>query len=429
MKQIFKSIFGRKNRFLALFIEIVIVTVIGWMIIEPVAVNTTIAMLPAGYDYDRLVMLTVAPLEEKSPKYDPAAESGDQMSHYANLLRMVKEYPGVEKATYTSWQSFDFESMSSNQIRVDSSYQTTGLTDLETHMACVHFIPNTDFFSTFGIKDTNGKPFEESGNDGRSYVVSQTVAKLFSPNESPIGKQLFEASEWYPSSKIMGVTADMPYRKGDGRTGIYFAPISDEPQYYIKGITLRLGEGVNPHTFVDEISSKLSGFRSGNIYLTHPVYMPDQRDSIFASRQRDLTQKWMIAAFFLVNVLLGVAGTFYVQCKTRIPDAGVMRAFGAPRKRIIWNIVGEALMTTFLAWLLGSIIYLIYLKFQGFPITTDSEPLTRYMMPLWYDTKIGRYSVVGGIVLIILLLTTALGAWLPARRVGKVPIVESLKDE
>ena len=52
-----------------LFIEIVIVTVIGWIIIEPVAVDTTTALIPAGYDYDRLVMLTIARLDQNSSEF------------------------------------------------------------------------------------------------------------------------------------------------------------------------------------------------------------------------------------------------------------------------------------------------------------------------------------------------------------------------
>ncbi len=104
---ILKSIFGKKSRMIPLLIEIVIVTVIGWIIIEPVAVNTTIAFTPAGYDYDRLVAATISSIDPKSAKYDKNSEEHDKEKAYIDLLRMIREREGVEKATFTYYQSFD----------------------------------------------------------------------------------------------------------------------------------------------------------------------------------------------------------------------------------------------------------------------------------------------------------------------------------
>ena len=430
MTQIFKSIFGRKTRSTALFIEIVIVTIIGWIVIEPVAVNTTTALTPAGYDYDRLVMLTFDFLSSKSPEYDKSAENMEKDKPYGNLLQMIRQRQGVEKATYVYYQSFEMEGRSSSGIEADSTYKDKGLDDIGFSMTCIEFMPHTDFFSTLGIKDVNGNPFQEPEMSESTYIISQCVAKALFPDSTAIGKEVYPPSQWRPyAMTAAGVVADMPYNKGDGRIGTYYIARDWEGWTKPAGIMVRLGEGVNPRAFIDKLTADLSQYRSGNMYLTHPVYMSDQRDEIFAPKQRELTQKWMIVGFFLINVVLGVAGTFYVQCKTRIPDAGVMRAFGAPRRKVVWNIVGEALVTTILGWLIGSIIYLIYLKTQGFPMETDASEIIRYIRPVWHDTKLGRYSVIGGIILLLLLATSSLGAWLPARKVGRVPIVDSLRDE
>lgn len=429
MRQIFKSIVGKKTRSTVLFIEIVIVTVIGWIIIEPVAVDTTTALIPAGYDHDRLVMLTISSLDPKSPHYDKSVEGEESKKFYDNLLRLIRQRQGVENATYAFYQSFEMEGRSSYGGVADSTYMGKGVEDLHFNLSCIEYLPNTDFFATFGIKDANGKPFEEPENDGNSFIISNSVAKLLYPKDSPIGKELFEQTEWRPKSTIIGVTIDVPYVKGDGRIGTYYTARDWNGWTRPYSIIVRLGEGVNPRAFIEKLTADLSQYRSGNMYPTHPVYMNDKRDDIFAEKQRALTQKWIIVAFFLINVLLGVAGTFYVQCKTRIPDAGVMRAFGAPRRRVVCNIVGEALATTLIGWLIGSVIYLIYLKTQGFPMESDAFPVIQAIRPVWHDTKIGRYSIIGGIILLLLMAVSALGAWLPARKVGRVPIIESLRDE
>ncbi|MDE5813585.1 MAG: ABC transporter permease [Muribaculaceae bacterium] len=430
MKQILKSIIARPGRSVGLLIEIIIITVIGWMVIEPMAVKISIVLTPAGYDYERLVKMTLSNIDRASEKYDSLFPSDKEHRNtaYARLRRQLLLHPDVEKATFVYYQGFENTSYSGNQVKPDTTvYRLEG--DNALSVTTITYKPGTDFFETFGIKDVYGNPFTEPHNDGNSYIASRTIAKAISPKASVIGKNLFNWDSNSEPTPIIAVTADMPYRKGDGRRAVFFEADPEKDWSKPNGITVRLKTGVNPRAFIESITSDLSRYRSGNVYLTHPQYMADMRNDVFASQQRELTQKWIIVVFFLVNMFLGIAGSFYVQCKARIPDAGVMRAFGATRKRVEGSIIGEACLLAFAGWMLGSIIALIYLKSQGFPMETDADLLTQIINPVWHDTKLGRYSVIGGIILLLLLVTSALGAWLPARKVGRVPIVDSLRDE
>lgn len=433
MKQIFKSLIAHPGRSIGLLIEVVIVTIIGWIVIEPVAVKTTSALFPAGYDYDRLVSVTFSSLSKASEKFDTLITTDREHldAAYDILLQKLRERDGVEKATFRYNQSFESGSYARNGINTDSVY-SNGKDDISVGIVSIYFKPGTDFFTTYGIKDVNGNPFIEPQNDGKSCIVSQTGAKALSKNGSVIGKKLFDWGQEDENDikKIIGITADSPYRKGDSRQPVYFEPAGNGYWDQPEGITLRLREGVNVRNFIDKLTAELSDYRSRNIYITHPQAFSDIRNKIFSDKQRELTQKWIIVIFFLVNMLLGIADTFYVQCKSRIPDAGVMRAFGATRRRIEWSIIGEACIVAFIGWLIGSAFYLIYLYHQDFPMETDVQDyVIRQIRPLWHDTKLGRYSIIGGFILLLLLATAAIGAWLPARRVGRVQIVDSLRDE
>ncbi len=432
MKQIFKSIIARPGRSIGLLIEIIIVTIIGWIVTEPVSILTTTALVPAGYDYDRLVSVEFTRFSRHSEEFDGEipSDDGEMKAAYDRLLRKIREREGVENATFYYSQGFESMSYGSTSINPDSIYHSKD-DDNYVGVTMIDYKPGTDFFATYGIKDAQGKPFNEPKEIGAGYIVSQTVAKALVHDGSVIGKRFYnwgDDEEEEPST-IVGVTADTPYRKGDGRQPVAFK-IANEEWSEPRGIVIRLGRGVNPRTFTDKFTDEIGQYRSGNHYITHPQLMSDMRETCFADKQRELTQKWIIMIFFLVNVLLGIAGTFYVQCKTRIPDAGVMRAFGASRIRIEWSIIAEACVIVLVGWLIGSAIYLIYLHTQGFPMDSDIQyRIVKTIRPVWHDTKLGRYSIIGGLILLFMLATATLGAWLPARKVSRVPIVDSLRDE
>lgn len=433
MKQILKSIVARPGRSIGLLIEVVIVTIIGWIVTEPVAILTTTALTPAGYDYDRLVQVDLSQFSSASDLYDKEIprDNEERDAAYSRLLKMLRQREGVENATFSYNQSFESTSYGSSSVNPDSIYRSDKEEDNYVGVALIDYKPGTEFFATYGIKDANGNPFNEPKNSGAEFIVNKTVAKAISHDKSVIGKNFYDWGDEDNEdvSFIIGVTADTPYRKGEGRTPVAFRAANEEWSSPC-AITIRLGDGVSPRAFVDRLTAEISDYRSGNYYITHPRLLSDMRDESFSEKKRELIQKWIIMIFFLVNVMLGIAGTFYVQCKTRIPDAGVMRAFGASRVKVEWNIIAEACIFVFTGWLIGSVIYLIYLKTQGFPMDSDIDSrIVKIIRPIWHDTKAGRYSIIGGIILLYMLATATLGAWLPARKVSRVPIVDSLRDE
>ena len=433
MRYILSSLLARRSHSAALIIEIVIVTIIGFIVMEPTAVNTTKALLPAGYDYDHLAMLKISYQDQQSEDFDSAyfstEEYGRSQSH---LLNMLRDLPEVERATFTTSQSFDQSGSSTTYLPADSIYrQGEGENYLQAYI--VNYIADSDFFGTFGITDMTGESIKEPEVNENAYIVSESLAKGRYAGGEIIGRDLYEYDEEDEEdhhTPIVGITSDVIYRKGLDRTPIAFRQVTKNGFCdRITGITVRLAENVNPRAFIYKISNQLSQYRSGNLYLTQPVLYSDMREAAFQDKERELTRNWTIAVFFLVNVFLGVAGTFYVQCRSRIPDAGVMRAFGATKRRIELNLMGEVWSIVFIGWIFGLTIYLIYLKVQGFIFSSDTAPAMRILSPLWYDTPIGRYAMIGGIVLLLLLLVATLGAWLPASKVGHVPIVDSLRDE
>lgn len=430
MGHIIKSILAHWKRSVGLFIEIIIVTIIGWMLIEPVAVNTSIITMPAGYDHDRLVKVSFRNLRNETYDYDSTANESTFV-YRQRILDKIRQRSNVTRATFSPSYNFEEGSYWGSSIAADSTYNLDP-DNSQVGTALIYYVPESDYFATFGIKGPDGKPFTEPKNDGSGYIVSYTLAKAKYPNKSAIGQDLYERDEEddYPTP-IIGVIADSPYRKGSDRTSLILKacdPAQDNGS--INGIIIRVKDGVSMRKFIDELNDDLYDYKAGNVYLTEPELMSERRDKMAHFRTKDVKKNWIIVIFFLVNVLLGVAGTFFIQCRSRITDAGVMRAFGATRYRIEWNIIVEACITVILAWIIGSALYFVYLHYtDSMFFTSEVTEITRILQPKWYDTAWSRYSIIGGCVLLLLLVSAIIGVWLPARKVGKVAIVEALRDE
>lgn len=431
LHQVLKSVFARRQRTYALILEIIIVTVIGWMVVEPVAVRTSQALIPAGYDHDRLLMLSLEKLGPGMAGYDSTLGDESRQDAIVNIYNKIKQRPGVESATYIMWQGIEQSGHAQMGRPVAEKYQREG-EENNIFLSTIQYVPGTDYFRTFGITASNGTPFTEPDYVENGFVISSIVGEAIFPDSSAIGKDLIEETWDKHSTPIIGVVSDVTYSKGQGSSPIVYKCITLEEAVkgYISGIVLRLGADVNPYAFLSELYGDLPEYRSGLYFLTEPRLFNDLRENNFAPSHRELMRGWIIAVFFLLNVLLGVAGTFYIQSRSRIPDAGVMRAFGATRRRIETSIMLEACVIAFIGWLIGSVIYLVYLHFTGYASDVVSDDyIVRLLRPMWYHALASRYAVVGAIVLGLLMLVALLGSWMPAKRVGKVTPVAALHDE
>lgn len=446
--QIFQSLRAHRSRSLGLLIELIIVTIIGWIVIEPIAVDTSRSMIPAGYDHDRLVMVKLATLDKKSAEYDTLAiTNDDKVNAVEGLRRRLASRKDVEYATIVSYGVFEAQNLSQGNWDVDKSLSDS-VHDPYTRVISVDYFPGTDFFKTFGLKTPAGQPFEEPLYMPNTKVISETFALALYPKGNALGKELElkddnvaggnmevtlggNGDDDDPPVIITGVVADATYTKGRGRTPIGYnaLPLNDNVRR-IQGFVLRLAPDADPYAFVDRLKADLSDYRAANYYLSEPSTFTDCRKAIFAETHRELLKGWIIAIFFLVNILLGVAGTFYIQSRTRIPEAGVKRAFGATRRRIEGCIVGEAVMLVLIGWLIGSALYIGYLHFTDYDAIRVSEDwIATVLNPMWYDTLPSRLTIIGLIILLLLVAMAVIGSWLPARRVGRVAPVDALRDE
>lgn len=424
LKLIFKNIWAHRRRNLWILIELILISLAAWFVIEPLVVfKYTVSRYP-GYDIDRLVHIELAakPTEDKYSR----EERYDDVNR---ILTKLRSDPQVESATIAPSQCFENNNLSVSSLPDDSINGT---------YVEVEFVPGTDFFKTFGITADNGKMFNEPECNKNDIIVSRSVAEILHPGVNPVDHYLNEHSKMDHgrNKRIVGVVDDALYRSTLSRTAIIYKALTQKDvnkRVRNFAIVARMKPGVSPADFVREhaesINTELS---SGPLYAHSPQTYIEMRNGMAANELNEIAIFTALVVFLVVNLCLGIIGTFYLQTRDRSRDAGIMRAFGATRRSICRNLIAEGWLMAVVSWCIGNVgVWLIVRNF-GFTqpdsiFDLHCEAICK-AIPLWIDDFATHFWAISGIVLLLLLITVTIGVYIPARRIADISPVDALRE-
>ena len=123
-------------------------------------------------------------------------------------------------------------------------------------------------------------------------------------------------------------------------------------------ILVRLKEGVSMERFLHDFRPwMVKEMRRGNLFARSVRSYEQIITESEASNSTPIYRRNLaMAAFFLVNLCLGVIGTFWLQTRTRREEVGVMLSFGATRSDIVRLLMGEGTVLTVVASLTGFLL-------------------------------------------------------------------------
>lgn len=96
MKTILKQIKNEWNSNLFLFVELLLVFVVLWYIVDWTLVTARVYHAPMGFDTEHCYNITVSKLGEDSPLYNPELTADDDMDDLLRLTDRLRHCPGVE---------------------------------------------------------------------------------------------------------------------------------------------------------------------------------------------------------------------------------------------------------------------------------------------------------------------------------------------
>lgn len=428
LKLILKNIWSHRGRNLLVLIELVLITFVAWVVIEPVVVYEYVQGRKPGYDIDRLVRMELA------MKYnDENYTSDDAQNDINRILANLRSNPQVEAVTITHPQCFEAVTMNVTSFPPDIA---------DGFYVEIRFIPGTDFFKTFGICDAvTGKIFNEPPCNKDDVVVSRSVAEIMHPGENALGHYINEHStkfDWDKNKRIVGIVDDAIYRSYYGRTAIVYKSMSpkDVSKFFNwptnASIVIRLKPGITPVNFIRKNGENIhTELVSGPLYAHSPVAYTEVRDILAMPVNNENMIKTALVLFLIVNLCLGVIGTFYLQTRSRCRDAGVMKAFGATPGSICRNMIAEGWLLAIVSWIIGCGAAWYRVRNEGLTEVNMFGERSQSVMdviPLWIDDFSTHFGVISLIVLALLLITVTIGIFVPAYRISRVNPVDALRE-
>ena len=436
MRIILNNLWSQRAQNVWLFAELVVVCFVAWTQIDPIVVNLFYKSLPAGFDIDRLV---VAEAREMKP-FREVGEMGDEVDMreeelFGTQMQLLKAH---------LMATDDVESITcldeiGGYPRMDVSFRIFPIGNDTLEVPECFYNEGEAFFETFGIHPVAGSPSQhEMSTDfhgNLTLVITRSLAeRLYGSPEAAIGKQM--DSWWridgeFLSQTIGGVVEDVSALSDKYCSWMVFYPNGRVSHGMRNRMVIRLKPDVDMGRFIEELNYRIEEVSTE--YLTIGGLIPYQEakslnniDNVFFHiNEYDFNLSVATAVFFLINLCLGVIGTFWMQTKRRTEESGIMRAFGATRRRIMGMFLAEGLVLTTLSMLIACVLYLNYVK------TGLGElciPFGFQPDPTWVADKPLHFLLISGIVYLILLITVSIGIAIPAWNICRGKIVEAINN-
>jgi predicted permease len=341
-------------------------------------------------------------------------------AYYDRMLAQLRQIPGVVEATYSRYSPMEGNNWQ-NGISILGRPAS-----LQPESSSWNRI-GPRYFETLGTRLLRGRTIEErdTGAAPRVAVVNETFVRRFLPDSEPIGRRLGIGGPDHASDfEVIGVTEDVKYTAAQrpARPMIFFpalqaAEYADETARSVQLRSMLMGAVellVAPGTPNIETPLRNALARvDPDLTVIRVLPMAVQVSLNFRLNRlmARLTAAYGILA--LVVAAIGLYGVTAYAVARRTREIGVRMALGADRRRVLADVVRGALAHTIAGLLVGLPIALVS--------TTALSTLLFGVTP--------RDPVVFAEAALVLTVSAALAAVVPARRAASIDPARALRSE
>ncbi|MGB7923251.1 MAG: ABC transporter permease [Pyrinomonadaceae bacterium] len=339
-------------------------------------------------------------------------EHAQRAAFYDQVLARAKSLPGVDYAGYTTSVPLVWKG-GANGLMLEGRAEEPGV-----GWNAIHRQISPNYFQAVGLALRQGRPFTEQDNEGATpvAVINETMARLYWPEENPLGKRFKVAGppDTNPWLTIVGVVSDVrqmgadapvkaemyvPYRQASWNS--FYAPrdlvlrTSVAPSSLVPAVRQAIYE-VDPY-------QPLSGIRTMDEVLGRET----------AQRRLGMILLVAFAALALLLAALGIYGVLSYFVVQHTPEIGVRMALGAQPGDVLRLVIMRGMRLALAGVAIG---------------LGGAFALTRLMKSLLFEVN-ATDPLTFGLIALLLTLVALLACLVPARRATKVDPIIALRYE
>ena len=419
IKHILKQIWVQRITNAWLWMELFLVSIFLWFILDYLYVAVSTYITPTGFDIEHTYRVGLDQIPLESEDYIPADKKKTTIGEdYLTIVNRIRNYPGVEAVSISSYAYPYSGANSFNNYQLDTT---------QVNLQLRHI--TSDFFRVFRITTPDGKiePLVSAFKQKNSVVISKDAdQKLMGDGHSALGKTLTQPDVDSISKKVTGICSYIRYSEfAKGYPCAFFgykesdmAKVNSSDFFFGLDLCIRVSPEVD-HNFSSNFRKDMTRqLKVGNFFLLDIKSFADIRDSYFKMTGdfNELKTRLAVVAFLLINIFLGIIGTFWFRTAYRRGEMGLRIALGSTRTSLRGLLIAEGLVLLTIAIIPATVV--------SFNIgRADLVDVDRM------DFTFMRFLI--GIVVTYLLMIgmIILGIWYPARQAMSIQPAEVLHEQ
>jgi putative ABC transport system permease protein len=354
-----------------------------------------------GFNPDRLLTLNVRLAGSQYSQPERVTSFFDQ------LLQRIESLPGVESAGAVS-SVFLSKTPNSTTFSLEGRPDPPPAEDIEVPYDSIS--PN--YFRVMGIPLLKGREFDHRDAQAAPGVViiNDTFARMYFPDEDPVGKRFKYRGDDNPWLTIVGVVGDMRRTGFDSEVRPEtFLPHTQNPS---GGLTILVRASTDPASLVGAIRSQVSEI-DPNQAIYGVKTMDQWLGEMISQRRFNMLLLAIFAGVALVLAAVGIYGVISYSVTQRTHEIGVRIALGAARRDVMRLVVGQAARLAVIGLGAGLV---------------TAFALTRLMTSLLYGVS-ATDPLTFAVIPFVLAAIAMLSSYIPARRAAKVDPMIALRYE
>lgn len=415
---ILKIIWNERKTNAWIVLEYIVVFCLLWFCIDYLYYMGKSYREPLGYDIEHVYRIRMG---QKDDEMEYTEE--DWYEYAVTFLNRVRQHPDVESASLSRSGIPYGDSMSANSFVINSDSIREGI-----RLKWV----SSGFFDVFKMR-VQGSVFDWRDQaashqvllspDNAGYLGGYSRSKYLLTDVHSVRNEP-EDDTYY---NVIGTTHKVKDSFFDPYLSVMFLPLE---RRHLNLSWLQIAVRIRPaaekgftERFTRDMSEQLD---IGPFFLASISSFEDLKHNMikFTRTLDNLNSVYAVTTFLIINIFLGLIGTFWYRTQSRRSEIGLRIALGATKRNAKTMMFTETLLLLFVSSLVAVNICVN---------VGHTELLTTLGLPVAGKTQMSSAVVQGfinyGLTFSFLAIVSLIAVWYPARQASDVPPAEVLREE